>query len=259
VRPVNLIPADERRGDRSPTRTGSISYLVVGALAICFFAVVALAFTGKTISDKESEKKAAEQELTAATARAESLREFQDFRQVHDNRTATVTSLAQSRFDWERVMRELSLVIPSNVWLVNLTGTVSPSVTVDDGAEIPIRDTVAGPALEIIGCSVGQDEVAGFIAALEDIDGVTRVGIEESQKADEQSSSEAGTDSGSAETSDDCQTQSFIYQFKIVVAFDAVPAPPTATTTPGVPAPATPTAPEQLASSSEASDVVPGG
>ena len=30
---------------------------------------------------------------------------------------ATVTSLADSRFDWERVMRELSLVLPADVWL----------------------------------------------------------------------------------------------------------------------------------------------
>ena len=259
MRPVNLIPAEDRRGDRSPTRTGMVSYLIVGALAILFFAVVALAFTGKKISDKEGEKKAAEQELTAATARAESLREFEDFRKVHDNRTATVTSLAQSRFDWERVMRELSLVIPANVWLVNLTGTVSPAVTVKDAAEIPMRDSVAGPALEIVGCSVGQDEVAGFIAALEDIDGVTRVGVESSTKAEEEvASAGTSTDSGDS-TSEDCRKTSFTYLFKLVVAFDAVPTPPTATTTPGVPASTTPGAPEALANSTQSSDVLPGG
>lgn len=257
MRPVNLIPPDERRGDRAPMRTGSISYVVVGALAILFFAVVALAFTGKGISDKESEKTAAEQELTAATARADSLREFTDFRTIHDNRNATVTSLAQSRFDWERVMRELSLVIPANVWLVNLTGTANPAVQVNEGAEIPTRDTVAGPALEMIGCTTGQDQVAAFVASLEDIDGVTRVGVESSQKAD--ASAAAATGSGdSGDASDDCRSQVFIYQFKIVVAFDAVPAPATATTTPGVPPTTTPGT-DQLASSGQSSDVLPGG
>jgi Tfp pilus assembly protein PilN len=258
VRPVNLIPADERRGDRAPMRTGSISYIVVGALAIVFFAVVALAFTGKGINDKEGEKAAAEQELTAATARAESLREFTDFRTIHDNRNATITSLAQSRFDWERVMRELSLVIPSNVWLVNLTGTVSPTVQVNEGAEIQSRDTVAGPALEIVGCSTGQDQVAAFVASLEDIDGVTRVGVDSSQKADSEAASTGGAgDSGQA--TEDCRTQQFIYQFKIVVAFDAVPAPSTATTTPGVPAAPTTPGTDQLAASNQSSDVLPGG
>jgi Tfp pilus assembly protein PilN len=260
VRPVNLIPADERRGDRTPMRTGSVSYLVVGALAILFFAVVALAFTGKKINDKESEKSAAEQELTAATAKADSLREFTDFRTIHDNRNATVTSLAQSRFDWERVMHELSLVIPSNVWLVNLTGTVSPAVQVNEGAEIQSRDTVAGPALEMIGCTTGQDQVAAFVASLEDIDGVTRVGIDSSQKADEAAAASTGGSGDSGQATEDCRTQNFIYQFKIVVAFDAVPAPATATATPGVPAPGTTPGTDQLASSStQSSDVVPGG
>ena len=259
MRPVNLIPVDERRGDRSPMRTGSVSYLVVGALAFLFFAVVALAMTGKTISDKEGEKQAAEQELTAATARAESLSEFQNFRTIHDTRTSTVSSLAQSRFDWERVMRELALVVPTNVWLVNLTGTVSPSVQVNEAAEIAIRDTVAGPAIEMVGCSLGQEEVAEFVAVLEDIDGVTRVGIESSLKGEEDNQEGASTDSATEGTDDCSQRPPYDYLFKIVVAFDAVPAPPTATTAPGVPAPTTPAAPEQLANSSQASDVVPGG
>jgi Tfp pilus assembly protein PilN len=260
MRPVNLIPPEERRGDRSPTRTGSISYLVVGGLAVLFFAVVAMALTGKKISDKESEKQQAEQELTQATARAESLREFEDFHKIHDARELTVTSLAQSRFDWERVLRELSLVIPSNVWLTNVTGTVSPSVTVDGGAEVAIRDSVAGPALEIVGCSVGQDEVAAFIASLEDIDGVTRVGVESSGKSEENSETGA-TDSASAgnETVEDCrQRYPGAYLFKLVIAFDAVPTPEAAGATPG-PGTTPPGTTDQLASSSQASDVLPGG
>ena len=50
-------------------------------------------------------------------------------------------------------MRELSLVIPSDVWLVELTGTVAPGVTVAEGTEINARQTVAGPALSLIGCA----------------------------------------------------------------------------------------------------------
>ena len=237
MRPVNLIPEDERRGDSSPLRAGPASYLVVGVIAAIFLVVVLTAYTGKQIDDKSAEKQKLETELSEATQRSESLREFADFRSVHETRTATVTALAESRFDWERVMRELSLVIPSNVWLVNLTGTVSPSVALDDGAEIAIRDTVTGPALELIGCTVGQDEVAAFVASLEDIDGVTRVGFESSLKGDEEggASGGGGEEGGSAADTEDCRTRSFIYQFKIVVAFDAVPAPPTATAAPGVP------------------------
>ncbi len=59
---------------------------------------------------------------------------------MRDARVETVTSLAQSRFDWERVMRELSLVLPGTVWLTNVTGTVAPTVTVPNGASVSLRE-----------------------------------------------------------------------------------------------------------------------
>jgi Tfp pilus assembly protein PilN len=250
VRPVNLIPAEERRGDRGPLRAGPVSYVVVGVLAVIFIGMVASAWTGKSISNKESDKVKLEAELAEATAKSAALSEFQQFREIHDTRTATVSSLAQSRFDWERVMKELSLVIPSNVWLVNLTGSVSNEVQLNDGAEIAIRDSIAGPALELIGCATGQEGVAGFIAALEDIDGVTRVGVESSMNRGDDSGSDESAAGTEQSDSDDCRTETFIYQFKIVVAFDAVPAPPTATAAPGVPAAPAPGTDTQLADTS---------
>ena len=176
MRSVNLIPPEDRRGDRAPMRTGNLSYVLVGGLAMLLIAVVATAFTSKQISDRESEKQALQQELDQATARADSLSAFANFRAIQEARTATISSLAESRFDWERVIRELSLVLPTDIWLTNLTGTVSSEVSLENGAEVALRDSVEGPALEMVGCAPSEDSVAGLMAALEDIDGVTRVG-----------------------------------------------------------------------------------
>ena len=93
----------------------------------------------------------------------------------------TVSNLAKSRFDWERVMRQLALVLPSDVWLTNLTGTVRPGVNVNGGGNISLRESVSGPALSMVGCAVGQEAVARFVSDLKDIDGVTRVGVQSSQ------------------------------------------------------------------------------
>ncbi len=275
MRPVNLIPPEDQRGDRAPGRTGAVPYVLLGALAVGLIGVIAMAMTSKQISDREAEKQGLNQDLQAATARAEALRPFADFRAVQETRNATVASLAQSRFDWERVLRELALVIPSDVWLLNLTGTVTPAVQVDNGAEIQIRDTVPGPALEMIGCAPDQDSVAGLIAALEDIDGVTRVGLGSSSQTEEEVAAQAVTGDAAQATSEDCRTRSFIYQFEIVIAFDAVPAPPTATTAPSVPAPVTPEAggaqpaaapapgsnstAEQVGEAKAAANLLPGG
>jgi Tfp pilus assembly protein PilN len=246
MRPINLIPPEDRRGDKAPMRTGNIAYVLVGGLALLLLAVAATALTSKQISDRESEQQSLQQELDSATAQAQSLQAFADFRTVQETRTATVSSLAQSRFDWERVIRELSLVLPADVQLIGLTGSVSPEVEVAEATDVALRDGITGPALELVGCAPSQDSVAGLISALEDIDGVTRVGLASAERPD---SSEGSTGGGSpAEASEsECRVADYISKFEIVVAFDAMPTPGTATAAPSVPAPATPGGDAQLA------------
>jgi hypothetical protein len=68
--------------------------------------------------------------------------------------------------------------------------------------------------------------VAGFVTALKDIDGVTRVGVQSSELGEEDetmASTEVGAATGSS--GDECRTREFIAKFAIVVAFDAAPVP----------------------------------
>jgi Tfp pilus assembly protein PilN len=260
VRPVNLIPSDERRGDRSPMRTGAFSYVLIGALALALLGMIGLAFAGKQVSDRKSEVAQLQREEQQATAKAQSLQAFADFRSVQQTRSDTVTSLAQSRFDWQRVLNELARVLPSNVWLVQLSGTVDPSVALQNGPQIPTRASVPGPALEMIGCAPSQDAVAGLVSNLEEIDGVTRVGVQSSEKPDTQSSatSAPATSASGGASNSDCRTRNFIARFEIVVAFDAVPAPATASSSPSVPSGLAATGP-QLASQSASTSSSTGG
>jgi Tfp pilus assembly protein PilN len=243
MRPVNLIPPDERQGDAAPLRTGTLIYVLTAGLALLLLGIVAVALTGKQISDRESQKTTLQQELTQATARANSLAAFSSFRAVQQQRADTVSSLASSRFDWSRVLHELSLVLPSNISLSTLSGTANPNAQVDGGGGAgALTTSIAGPSLQITGCAPGQDAVAGFVSSLQDIDGVTRVGLESSTVSDPAggSSTGASTSSGSSGATADCPANAA--QFQVVVAFDAVPAPSTATASPSVPssvAPAT--------------------
>lgn len=238
MRAINLIPPEARR-DRSPSGTGALSYLIVGVLVAVLAGVTALVLTNNQISDSKTEVAQLEQERAAAQERAASLQSFADFRSMQEQRTATVASLAQSRFDWERVLRELSLILPSDVWLTGLTGTVSPEVQLEAATAVSLRQGVPGPALEIVGCTVSQDAVGRFVAALRDIDGVTRVALS-SSALPEESSAPATTSGSGGESSDDCQTRDFIARFEIVAAFDEVPtAGAVAVPAPAVPAPAT--------------------
>jgi Tfp pilus assembly protein PilN len=217
VRPVNLIPPEERRGERPPLRSGPLAYILVGALALALVAVTAVVFTGNQIKEREAEIASLEVREAEARARAQSLSAFAQFQSLSEARFATVSSLARSRFDWERVLRELALVIPDDVWLVELSGTASSEVNIAGGANVTLRAEVDGPALSLIGCGTGQEAVAGFIEALKDIDGVTRVGVASSELPASNLSS--GSGGGNAA---DCRTRDFIAKFEIVAAFDAV-------------------------------------
>jgi Tfp pilus assembly protein PilN len=230
MRPINLIPLEERRGrGTAPAsgRGGGLSYLVIGALVAVLAGVTALVLTNKQISDREADVDQLEQERTAMEARANSLQAFADFKAIQETRTATVTSLAQSRFDWERVMRELALVLPSDVWLTSLTGSVSPDVQTDSAAGATGGASVTGPSLQMSGCTVSHEAVGKFVAALRDIDGVTRVTAFRSElptgSIGEQSA-DAGTGASTeAGGSSDCRTREFIAQFDLIVAFDQAP------------------------------------
>jgi Tfp pilus assembly protein PilN len=242
MRPVNLIPPDERQGDAAPLRTGSLIYVLVGGLALLLLGIVAVALTSKQISDHESEKASLQVELADATAQAQRVQAFTNFRTVQANRAATVTSLTQSRFDWNRVLNELALIVPSDIELNALTGTVTPGVQLSTSggssadAHVAMRTDVAGPALEIVGCGPSQDAVAAFVASLEDIDGVTRVGVDSSKTADDTNQGLTGEPGDQAlGGSTDCQSGPDVYKFQIVAAFDAVPTPQTATSAPSVP------------------------
>jgi Tfp pilus assembly protein PilN len=220
MRPVNLIPREDRPGERRPMRGGPLAYIVVGALVAALIGVSVLVITNNQIDDRKAEIAQIEGEKAAVEAKAQALDAYTQFHSVSEQRLATVASLADSRFDWERVMRELALVLPGNVWLTNLTASASPAVAPEGAASVSLRSSVPGPALELIGCARSHEAVAGFVKALEEIDGVTRVGVQGS-------SLPSGSTEGSSGASATCQTRDFIAQFQMVAAFDAAPVPPT--------------------------------
>src|SRR5215211_5782412 len=224
MRAVNLIPQDERRTAGS-ARAGLLSYFVLGALAAVLLGVTVLVLTSNQISERKAEITRLEQERDATQARADSLRAFADFSSMEEERTATVTALAQSRFDWERVLRELSLVLPPNVWLTELEGSVTNDVDLEDTVDVETRSSVDGPALELIGCTVSQEAVGAFAATLGEIDGVTRVSVAQSERPEQSTQGSSSGSSSGAQTAEDCRTRDFITRFEIVAAFDAVPAP----------------------------------
>jgi Tfp pilus assembly protein PilN len=226
MRPVNLIPLEERRGESAPLRSGPLAYILLGALVAVLAGVSALVLTNNQISEREADVERLTREDAKAAAKAERLVAYTEFRDLAEQRVSTVSQLADSRFDWERVMRELSLVLPDDVWLVAMTATAAPGISIEGGGgESTLRADAPGPALELEGCAKGQEAVARFVTALKDVDGVTRVGLESSELPKEGKSQQGAPD----DSGDECRTRKYISKFEIVASFDAAPVAPSAT------------------------------
>jgi Tfp pilus assembly protein PilN len=228
VRPINLIPPEDRRGDSAPLRTGPLPYVLLAGLVALLLGITGLVVTNNQIAESENEVAKLESEDAVASAKAQRLAHYTQFQTTSEQRVETVSELADSRFDWERVMRELALVLPHDVWLVGLTASAAPGVSVEGGGGggggSSMRAAIAGPALELTGCARGQEAVAGFVTALKDIDGVTRVGVQSSELGEEKEGEGGGGGGESGGSSgDECRTHAFIAKFEIVVAFDAAP------------------------------------
>jgi Tfp pilus assembly protein PilN len=224
MRPVNLIPLEERRGEQAPLRSGPLAYILLGALVGVLAAVTALVLVGNQIEEREARITELTREDEAAAAKAARLSAFVEFRSLAEQRVETVASLADSRFDWERVMRELALILPGDAWLTGLTASASADAGVSGGGS-GLRGAVPGPALELSGCAAGQESVAGFVTTLKDIEGVTRVAVQSSELAEKGSNEGSSGDGGGDSGGDECRTREFIAKFEIVVAFDAAPVP----------------------------------
>jgi len=225
VRPIDLTPEELRLGARPPMRTGPIPYILVGALVAVLIGIALLVTTSSQVSDAKSEVVKLKHQSRAAEKQALRLAAYVQFQRLREARMQTIASLADSRFDWERVMRELALVLPHDVWLTSLGASASANAEGGAAGGSQLRGSIPGPALELSGCATGHEAVAGFVTVLKEIDGVTRVGLEDSELPEnkEGSSTGGGSEGGSGE---ECRTREFISKFSLVVAFDAAPVPP---------------------------------
>jgi Tfp pilus assembly protein PilN len=214
MRAVNLLPESSRPHRPTGKLTGS-AYAVVGALAVVLVMAVAYVFTTNDIGDKQSKIAAAKAEAAEARQRAGSFTHFSDFAKIKDARLASVRDLATVRFDWERLMREVSHVIPSDIWLLDMSAATVPQDS--SGGEAPDASAApAGPSLNLSGCAKGQPAVADLMVRLRKLHRAESVDLAESVSEAAPGAAGAATDSA-ASSSGGCPGGR--YRFAVTVSF----------------------------------------
>jgi Tfp pilus assembly protein PilN len=200
MRAVNLLPEKHRPRQATGGKGGS-SYVLLGILGALVVAVLVYVLTLNSINGAKTDIAEAKAETTKATAEAEALGAYGDFAKVKKEREAAVRQLAQSRVDWERMVRELAHVLPDGVWIQSAEAADSAAAL--DGAD-PATAGASGPILTVIGCAVDQQRVADTLVRLRTIQGAEDVKLDHSAQGDEPTSSAGGSSGGSSAASGDC-------------------------------------------------------
>src|SRR5215210_2916657 len=185
MRAVNLLPPDLRSGPKGSAPavstgvedSGPGAFVVLGVLAFCVAALATYVLAGNTVKDREAELAAATAKSAAVSQQVAALKPYADFESVANTRVQTVTDLANSRFDWEQALRDLSRAVPADVTIGTLKGALGAT-----NATGGIRGAITAPAITLAGCTYSQTKVATLMARLRTIDGVTRVSLSKSDK-----------------------------------------------------------------------------
>jgi Tfp pilus assembly protein PilN len=201
MKAINLLPPDLRgtpkgtapKAPVTPDEPGGIgAFVVLGALAACVVALAAYVLTTNTVKDRQAQLEAVTAQAEATRQRANQLKPYADFQAMAETRIQTVKDLASSRFDWEQALRDISRAIPAEVTLAEINGTISSQA----GGGSGIRSAIASPAIELEGCTSGQEEVATLLSRLRNVDGVTRVSLAKSHKPDAKADGPSGLAEG---------------------------------------------------------------
>ena len=223
MRAVNLIPAEQRRGAGGAAgRSDGAAFVILGLLAGMVLLAGLYAMSHSQISSRRAQATRLTAQANAMQAEANSLASYTAFLKVRDQRLTTVQQLAASRFDWAHAFHELGRVLPYDVSLSSVHGTVAttaaaaapPPVPGATAAATATSSTPPGatPSVVITGCTVSQSEVAFMLTRLRLMDGVGNVDLH---------SSTAGSPStpSSGSSGSDCPVT-----FSVTVTYSPMPA-----------------------------------
>jgi Tfp pilus assembly protein PilN len=233
VRAVNLIPSEQRSGGSVGARSEGAAFGVLGLLAGLAILTLLYGLAHHQLATRRSEAAALTARAQQVQAQAAQLAPYASFISMREQRLQAISQLIGSRFDWSAAMGELSRVLPSDVALSSLQGTVgsqtgslakattssSTASAASASAATPVTSSTppgATPTFTLAGCATSQTVVAQMLVRLRLVSGVSTVTLQSSTKS---ASGSGGSGGASCPAGDPV--------FSVDVTFQALPSPPT--------------------------------
>ncbi|MBA3412698.1 MAG: PilN domain-containing protein [Actinobacteria bacterium] len=194
MRAVNLLPRDHQRERLQGARIPLLA-AAGGVVAVTAFAMFLVSSAAGEANERRTELKAVEAAIRAlpkvqnqAVTQGSLVRERSD-------RVAALAAALTTRVPFDRVLREISFVLPEDTWLTQLTATAPVSIVpVAPGAAPPSPTTAsATPAgVTIEGATYSHDSVARFLARLSTVPSLENVRLTSSARVEPQTETPNG-------------------------------------------------------------------
>jgi Tfp pilus assembly protein PilN len=186
MRAINLLPRDDARRSGPQKPQWLVIVPVIGAVLLsAVFSMLFLSASGK-VKDRQSQLSSLQAELAAIpTPDASKVQTQNALASDKQTRINALNAALSRRVVWDRIFRELSLVLPSDVWLTNLSAKAPVSPSLAGSAPAPSGSAVAATGFTIEGYTYSHAAVARLLARLGVVPDLGNVQLQQStlQKA----------------------------------------------------------------------------
>jgi Tfp pilus assembly protein PilN len=180
VRAVNLLPRDD--GRRRRTRTEQAPVVVgLGLLVLVTLALsAAFLMASSKAGDKQAELEGLQRQLELLPPVPAGPTPVEEgLAGERTARVAAVTNALTRRVSWDRVLRELSLVLPDDIWLTSLSARSPASPA--SAAPAPAKAPGAAPTgLTVNGYTYSHESVARLLSRLQVLPDLANVQLQSS-------------------------------------------------------------------------------
>lgn len=166
---VNLLPPEMLERRKSEKRFG---WVIIGAVFVAVVLAGVWGFAYLRLQAKQDELASLQQQVQSTQAQADQLAIFEARAVELESRRATAALAMAGRIDWAKLMNEISLVLPSDLWVQTLTLGEEAGVSMTGYAVDPPTDSP----------DVGHKAIAKALVRLAELDDLYDVWLINSAK-----------------------------------------------------------------------------
>ncbi len=181
MRAINLLPKDDARRGTQKRQWIVLVPVVLAVLMTAVFSAMFLSASGK-VKDKQAQLAQLQDELHAIpTPNADKVKSQSALAADKQARVTALSAALSRRVAWDRVFRELSLVLPDDVWLATISAKAPvPSSTAVAPPAAAAGSTTAATGFTLDGFTYSHDAVARLLTRLAVIPDLVNVQLQQS-------------------------------------------------------------------------------